>query len=124
MSNLINSVRDYILTCPFLSDWRVNVDYLGTGMEYSIDPLPCDPIIQRYTDGGSKKQFQFAFTSREEYDQDAIVIRIRIRYTAIRVRIVVPAIDHTLQQDVPDFPAGNGPVGDVNQEVVFIACML
>ena len=26
-----------------------------------------------------------------------------------------------LQQDVPDFPAGNGPVGDVNQEVVFIA---
>lgn len=71
MSNLINSIRDYILTCPFLSDWRVNVDYLGTGMEYSIDPLPCDPIIQRYTDGGSKKQFQFAFTSREEYDQDA-----------------------------------------------------
>ena len=55
MSNLINSIRDYILTCPFLSDWRVNVDYLGTGMEYSIDPLPCDPILQRYT----------------EYDQDA-----------------------------------------------------
>lgn len=26
-----------------------------------------------------------------------------------------------LQQDVPDFPAGNGPVGDVNQEVVLIA---
>lgn len=71
MSNLINSIRDYILTCPFLSDWRVNVDYLGNGMEYSIDPLPCDPVIQRYTDGGAKKQFQFAFTSREEYDHDA-----------------------------------------------------
>ena len=51
MSNLINSIREYILTCPFLSDWRVNVDYLGTGMEYSIDPLPCDPVLQRYTDG-------------------------------------------------------------------------
>lgn len=58
MSNLINSIRDYILTCPFLSEWRVNVDYLGAGMEYSIDPLPCDPVIQRYTDGGAKKQFQ------------------------------------------------------------------
>ena len=46
MSNLINSIRDYILTCSFLSDWRVNVDYLGAGMEYSIDPLPCDPVIQ------------------------------------------------------------------------------
>ena len=71
MSNLIDSVRSYILTCPFLSDGSVNVDYIGTDMGYSVDPLPCDPIIQRYTDGGSKKQFQFAFTSQEEYDQDA-----------------------------------------------------
>lgn len=67
----IDAIRKYILTCPFLENWRVNVDYLGEGMEYSIDPLPCDPIIQRYVDGGCKKQFQFAFTSREEYDQDA-----------------------------------------------------
>ena len=78
MSNLINSIRDYILTCPFLSEWRVNVDYLGAGMEYSIDPLPCDPVIQRYTDGGAKKQFQFAFTSREEYDQDARINIIKL----------------------------------------------
>lgn len=47
------------------------MDYIGTDMGYSIDPLPCDPIIQRYMDGGTKKQFQFAFTSQEEYDQDA-----------------------------------------------------
>ena len=71
MSNLIDSVRSYILMCPFLSDGRVNVDYIGTDMGYSIDPLPCDPIIHRYMDGGAKKQFQFAFTSQEEYDQDA-----------------------------------------------------
>lgn len=71
MSKLINIVRLYILTCPFLSDGRVNVDYIGTDMGYSIDPLPCDPIIQRYMDGGAKKQFQFAFSSQEEYDQDA-----------------------------------------------------
>ena len=71
MSKLIDIVRLYILTCPFLSDGRVNVDYIGTDMGYSIDPLPCDPIIQRYMDGGAKKQFQFAFSSQEEYDQDA-----------------------------------------------------
>ena len=71
MSNLIDSVRSYILACPFLSDGRVNVDYIGTDMGYSVDPLPCDPIMQRYMDGGAKKQFQFAFTSQEEYDQDA-----------------------------------------------------
>lgn len=71
MSKLIDIVRSYILTCPFLSDGRVNVDYIGTDMGYSVDPLPCDPIMQRYMDGGAKKQFQFAFTSQEEYDQDA-----------------------------------------------------
>ena len=71
MSNLIESIREFILACPFLQDGRVNVDYIGEDMGYSIDPLPCDPIVQRYTDGGAKKQFQFAFTSQEEYDQDA-----------------------------------------------------
>ena len=48
MSNLINSIRDYILTCPFLSEWRVNVDYLGAGMEYSIESSSvrsCDPEV-------------------------------------------------------------------------------
>lgn len=71
MSNLIDSIRAFILTCPLLQDGRVNVDYVGEEMGYSIDPLTCDPIIQKYTDGGAKKQFQFAFTSQEAYDQDA-----------------------------------------------------
>lgn len=69
--SLIDSIRNFILTCPFLQDGRVNVDYIGEEMGYSIDPLPCDPVVQRYTDGGAKKQFQFAFTSQEEYDQGA-----------------------------------------------------
>ncbi len=68
---LIEYIREMVLSCPFLADWRVNVDYLSEEMEYSIDPLPCDPIIQRYVDGGAKKQFQFAFTSKEAYDEDA-----------------------------------------------------
>lgn len=71
MSNLIDSIREFILTCPFLQDGRVNVDYIGEKMGYSIDPLPCNPVIQKYMDGGAKKQFQFAFTSQEEYDQDS-----------------------------------------------------
>ena len=41
MSNLINNIRSFILTCPFLEGGRVNVDYIGEGMGYSIDPLPC-----------------------------------------------------------------------------------
>lgn len=67
--SIISGIRDYILTCPFLKDGRVNVDYLGAkATEYSIDPLPCNPVIKQYTDGGSQRQYQFAFTSKEYYD--------------------------------------------------------
>ena len=74
MSNTIEYIRDIINSCPLLEEnKRVNVDYVGETMSYSIDALPCDPIIERYVDGGMKKQFQFAFTSKEEYDEDARV---------------------------------------------------
>ena len=69
--NIIDAIRSFILTCPFLDDYRVNVDHLSESMSYSLDPLPCDPVLQKYVDGGKKKQFQFAFTSKEQYDEDA-----------------------------------------------------
>ncbi|MGN1165075.1 MAG: hypothetical protein ACI4S2_01440 [Lachnospiraceae bacterium] len=70
---MIESIRNFISDCPLLKDGRVNVDYIGTDMSYSLDPLPCDPVITTYVDGGTKRQFQFAFTSKEEYDEDARV---------------------------------------------------
>ena len=70
-ANIIDSIRSYILTCPFLDDYRVNVDHLSQEMSYSVDSLPCGPVLQRCMDGGKKKQFQFAFTSKEQYDEDA-----------------------------------------------------
>lgn len=73
MNNIIQYIRDFILTCPLVNGERVNVDYIGQEMSYSIDTLPCSPIIQTYTDGGTKRQFQFAFMSNEEYDEDARV---------------------------------------------------
>ena len=42
--NIIDAIRSFILTCPFLDDYRVNVDHLSESMSYSLDPLPCDQI--------------------------------------------------------------------------------
>lgn len=76
MNNVIEYIRDVVKTCPLLEeDKRVNVDYIGTSMTYSLDALPCDPVIKTYVDGGKQKQFQFAFTSKEQYDED---IRVNI----------------------------------------------
>lgn len=107
MSKIIDSIREFIITCPFLENWRVNVDYLGTGMEYSIDPLPCDPIVQRYVDGGAKKQFQFAFTSREEYDQDA---RINIENSGFYQGFEEWLEQKSFSGDLPDLGQGKTPV--------------
>lgn len=71
--SIIESIREFIYTCPFLENRRVNVDYIGTEMSYSVDPLPCTPVLATYVDGGKKKQYQFALTSNEEYDGDARV---------------------------------------------------
>lgn len=75
MANLLEKIRDTIKKCPLINGDRVNVDYVGTEMCYSIDTLPCDPILASYVDGGARKQYQFAFTSKEEYDED---IRVNI----------------------------------------------
>lgn len=107
MSNLIDSIRTFITTCPFMQDWRVNVDYLGDAMEYSIDPLPCDPVIQKYVDGGAKKQFQFAFTSKEEYDQDA---RINIENSGFYQQFEEWLESKSFAGELPALKAGKSPV--------------
>lgn len=107
MSNLIESIRKFILACPFLQDGRVNVDYIGEDMGYSIDPLPCDPIVQRYTDGGVKKQFQFAFTSQEEYDQDA---RINIENSGFFQKFAEWLEEQDFTGSFPELEEGKIPV--------------
>lgn len=68
---IIESIRDYILSCPFLKDGKVNIDYLPDEMAYSIDPVGGDPIYKQYVDGTCLKQFQFSLLSKEAYDGDA-----------------------------------------------------
>lgn len=68
---IIESIRDFVLECDFLKKNKVNIDYLGVEMSYSIDPLPHNPVVKKYVDGSCIKQFVFAFTSKEAYDGDA-----------------------------------------------------
>lgn len=107
MSNMIESLRSFLSGCPFLNGGRVNVDYIGTEMTYSIDPLPCDPVIQRYVDGGAKKQFQFAFTSKEQYDEDA---RINIDNSEFFQKFEDWLEQQNFTENLPDLPDGKIPV--------------
>ena len=70
---IIDKLRDYMRTCPLLNEGKINVDYLGdkTG-EYTIDVMIETPVIKRYADGGSLRQINFVFGSREYYGADIL----------------------------------------------------
>ena len=56
-------IKEYIETCPLLDGDTINVDYLKDDVySYSIDRTPTEPLVQRFVDGGGRKQITFDFT--------------------------------------------------------------
>lgn len=74
---IIESLRNYIRQCPYLDMFnnaiRVNVNYLEPSANtYSIEEIPIDPILKKYINGDSIRQYAFIFTSREPYGADVL----------------------------------------------------
>ena len=68
---MIEKIRDYFKTKVTLAEEFDNilVDFLGEdATTYSIEPIPVEPKIRPYRDGGSLNQYVFQFGSREFYD--------------------------------------------------------
>ena len=68
---MIEEIRNYFKTKITLAEEFDNilVDFLGEGATtYSIEPIPIEPILKPYSDGGSLNQYVFQFGSREFYD--------------------------------------------------------
>lgn len=74
---IIESLRNYIRQCPYLDTFdnaiKVNVNYLEPDADtYSIEEVPISPIVKKYTNGDSIRQYAFIFTSREPYGADVL----------------------------------------------------
>lgn len=74
---IIQGIRNYMrgLKCldTFNNAIRVNVNYLEPSPDtYSIEEIPIEPILKRYVNGDSIRQYAFIFTSREPYGADVI----------------------------------------------------
>ncbi|CAI3674690.1 Chloramphenicol resistance protein [Clostridium neonatale] len=73
---IIEAIRDYIskLDCMSTFENAINVNYLaGEYDNFSIEEIPCNPIIKRYLDGTAIRQFQFVFCSREPYSAKVLL---------------------------------------------------
>lgn len=71
---IIEGLRAYFAACPLLDEsGKIGVDFLGAeAVEYVIESVPCEPVLARYCDGATKRQFLFVFASREAYGADAL----------------------------------------------------
>ena len=70
---VIQSLWDYFLTCPLMSDRKINVDFLPVkSLEYSLDTTPATEIVKQYVDGSSVRQYLFVIRSVQDYGSDVL----------------------------------------------------
>lgn len=68
---IINEVKIFLESCPFLKKGKININCLGGKPgSYSIEQVEHEPLIKKYCDGGSLRQFQFIFAMRSAYDEN------------------------------------------------------
>lgn len=69
--SIVEALSIYLNGCPLLAEDRLNVDFLPPAAQsYSIEPVPCESLVSRYTDGTTVRQFLFVLASRELFGED------------------------------------------------------
>ena len=69
---IIESLKAYLKTCPNLADGALlEVDHNGPAIQYAIVPVPGARVLETYLDGGSLREFPFAFQTAAITADDA-----------------------------------------------------
>lgn len=71
---MIEKIRQYLIDNGIIDEnCRINVDFLGEEpTEFAIVPISVDPILEKYIDGSSLRQYQFQLISVNSYGADVI----------------------------------------------------
>lgn len=68
---MIEKLKQYFLEHVTLAEEFKNIlaDFLGEdATDYTIEPVPIEPVLRQYADGSYLGQLTFQFSSREYYD--------------------------------------------------------
>ena len=102
--SIIDALEKYFIGCELLKDGALRVDYLGEKpVEYTIEVLPCDPVVKRYLGGSTVRQYLFAFGSREFYSQERLQ---NIQNSAFYERLADWVETRSMSGVLPEFPDG------------------
>ncbi|HBF68766.1 MAG TPA: chloramphenicol resistance protein [Firmicutes bacterium] len=71
---MIEKIRKYLIENEIVDEvCRVNVDFLGENpTEFAIIPIAVNPILKKYIDGSSLRQYQFQLISCNYYGADVM----------------------------------------------------
>lgn len=71
---MIEEIRKYLINNNIIDEqYRINVDFLGDNpTEFAIIPIKVNPIVKKYINGSSKRQFQFQLISCNYYGADVL----------------------------------------------------
>lgn len=104
--SIIDALEKYFIGCELLKDGALRVDYLGEKpVEYTIEVLPCDPVVKRYLGGSTVRQYLFAFGSREFYSQERLQ---NIQNSAFYERLADWVETKSMSGVLPELPDGMG----------------
>ena len=102
--SIIDALEKYFIGCELLKDGALRVDYLGENpVEYTIEVLPCDPVVKRYLGGSTVRQYLFAFGSREFYSQERLQ---NIQNSAFYERLADWVETKSMSGVLPELPDG------------------
>lgn len=109
VDSIISGVEKYFLQCDLLKDGCLRVDYLGEKpVEYTIEVLTCNPVLKPYVDGSSKRQYLFAFGSREYYSQERLQ---NIQNSAFYEKLADWVEAQNKAENLPELPDGMEALG-------------
>ena len=101
---IINALREYFKTCPYLAGGYIGVDYLGERAgEYVLEPQPCEPVIKRYRFGGALRRYDFVFAGRNAYTQE---VRQQIENCGLFEKIQAWIEEKSEKCELPKLPDG------------------
>ena len=102
--SIIDALEKYFIGCELLKDGALRVDYLGEKpVEYTIEVLPCDPVVKRYLGGSTVRQYLFAFGSRAFYSQERLQ---NIQNSAFYERLADWVETKSMSGVLPELPDG------------------
>lgn len=102
--SIIDALEKYFIGCELLKDGALRVDYLGEKpVEYTIEVLPCDPVVKRYLGGSTVRQYLFAFGSKEFYSQERLQ---NIQNSAFYERLADWVETKSMSGVLPELPDG------------------